>query len=104
MIDVLTHYIDDLGAGREPVLVVLAVVLTAILVVIVRDLLVWFEALVRDLKPSQDDSDHVIAELADVPASAPAPSFVERRNPASISTGFGRRRSDTVATAQPNLA
>ena len=121
MIDLLTFQLDDLGNGRGPVLAVMAIVLAAIATVMLRDLFVWFEGLGRTADDAADDSDTVDGGLSDTsdtsdtdgqpalsvaPDAGPglAPAFIDRRNVANPSTGFGRRKSDVVVNSQARAA
>ena len=118
MIDLLTFQLDDLGNGRGPVLAVMAIVLAAIATVMLRDLFVWFEGLGRTADDAADDSDTVDGGLSDTsdtdgqpalsvaPDAGPglAPAFIDRRNVANPSTGFGRRKSDVVVNSQAQAA
>ncbi len=115
MMDLLTLQLDDLGTGRGPVLAVLAVVLTAITVVMLRDLFVWFEALGRDAETTENDGA-AIAELGEgegaakaddnveVPQPSPPTSFSDRRSPNTTPTGFGRRKTDVMANSEAQAA
>lgn len=116
MMDLLTLQLDDLGQGRGPVLAVLAIVLAAIAVVMLRDLLVWFEGLGKadddaegdatgeDSGDADDSMDESMPIAAPAPALAAAPAFVDRRNPANAPTGFGRRRGDVIAASPAQAA
>ena len=108
MMDLLTLQLDDLGQGRGTVLAVLAIVLAAIAVVMLRDLFVWFEGLGR----ASEEGEAEVEEAAETleaedlvePDAAPAPVFVDRRNPANTPTGFVRRKGDVIASTQAQAA
>lgn len=109
MLDVLTFNLDDMGAGATKLLAILAVVLASIVVVLLRDLFVWFEALGREAA-TPDNASEAAEEAVDLPVVAvaadtgPARPFVDRRNPANAVTGFGRRKGDFAVPAQQHAA
>lgn len=109
MLDILTFDLDDMGAGGAKLLAILAVVLAAILVVMLRDLFLWFEALGQQ-EDEAAESDAVVEDSADLPDSAassavePAKPFVDRRNPANPVTGFGRRKGDVEMAPRQHAA
>jgi hypothetical protein len=109
MLDILTFDLDDMGAGGAKLLAILAVVLAAILVVMLRDLFLSFEALGQQ-EDEVADGDADVEDSAELPDSAassavePAKPFVDRRNPANPVTGFGRRKGDVEMAPRQHAA
>ena len=99
MLEILTFDLDDMGAGGEKLLAILAIVLAAILMLIIRDLLVWFEGLGSEATAEADEAAQM--EPGDGRIAPPANSFIDRRDHANPPTGFGRRRDDVTALAHP---
>ncbi len=101
MLDILTFDLDDMGAGGSRLLAILAIVLTAIMVIMVRDLVVWFERLGSEaMADAEEEPQQADTDALTEPRAA---SFKDRRNPANPATGFGRRQSDTSALS-PSVA
>lgn len=103
MIDFLTSPLSDSAAARPALFWILGITLVAIGSVLMRDGWRWFIALGKAAEnPIEPEAD--IVEADNVAAFDTVPSFVaspfDRRNPATPSTGFGRRRTDRIGLAQ----
>ncbi len=102
MLEILTFDLGDMGAGGEKVLAILAVVIAAIMMIVLRDFFVWFEGLGSEA--AAEAGDEAELEPNDNRIAQPANSFIDRRDQANPPTGFGRRRGDVTTMVVPQTA